>query len=104
MIGSSIVGYKGKLKYAKEDFFRHLATKYQLIQYVRPEYFSSEVRERIAIDALRNIFSIEGGRSWVLQDVIDVIKINPFPLAQVVGVEVPQSMRSQYIESMIKGS
>jgi len=37
-----------------------------------------------------------------MQDVIDVIKVNPFPLAQAVGVEIPQSMRSQYIERIIK--
>lgn len=103
MVGSSIVGYKGKLKYAKEDFFRQLATKYQLIQYVRPEHFSSEVREAITIDALHEVFSIKDERAWLMQDVIDAIKVNPFPLAQAVGVEAPQSMRSHYIEKIIRG-
>jgi hypothetical protein len=103
MIGSSIVGYKGKLKYAKEDFFKQLATRYQLIQYVRPEHFSSEVREAITIEALYEVFSIKDERAWLMQDVIDVIKVNPFPLAQAVGIKVPQSMRSQYIERIIKG-
>jgi hypothetical protein len=103
MIGSSIVGYKGKLRYAKEDFFRQLATKYQLIQYIRPEHFSSEVRESVAIDALYEIFSIKDDKCWEMQDVIDVIKVNPFPIAQAVGVEVPHSMRSRYIERIIRG-
>ena len=103
MIGSSIVGYKGKLRYAKEDFMRQLATKYQLIQYVRPEHFSSEVREAVTIRALREVFSIRDKKSWEMQDVIDVLKVNPFPLAQAVGIEVPQSMRSQYIKRIIGG-
>jgi len=103
MNGSSIVGYKGKLRYAKDDFFKQLATKYQLIQYFRPEHFSSEVREAVTITALRKLFSIRGGRSWEMKDVIDVIKVNPFPLALAVGIEVPQSKRNQYIESIIRG-
>jgi len=103
MIGSSIVGYKGKLKYAKEDFFKQLATKHQLIQYVRPESFSPEQREAVAKSVICKLFSLEGMKTWNTKDLIDVLKPNPFPVAQALGIKVPQSMRSQYIEEIIRG-
>ena len=103
MIGSSIVGYKGKLKYSRDDFFKQLATKYQLIQYVRPENFSPEQREAIAKSVIYKLFSLEGMGTWNIKDLMSVLKPNPFPVAQALGIEVPQSMRSQYIESLIRG-
>jgi Plasmid recombination enzyme len=103
MIGSSIVGYKGKLKYAKESFFRHLATKYQLIQPVRPENFSPEQREAISKSVIYRLFSLKDMGTWNTKDLINILRPNPFPLAQALGIEIPQCMRSQYIEEIIKG-
>jgi len=74
MIGSSIVGCKGKLRYTKEDLLKELATKYQLIQYVRPENFSLEQREAIAVSLIYKLFLLENMGIWNTKDLINVLK------------------------------
>lgn len=100
MIGSKIIGYKSNLRYMKESFHSRLATKYQLIQYVKKENYSSEQIGMITNLIIKKLFCLSNMNNWSITELSKAIKKYPFHIAQAIGIEMPKSIRSTYIEEL----